>query len=509
MQNTTHGLTKHGLATLGVALLTLSASSADAFCGFYVSGADGELFNSATMVVMMREGTHTVLSMQNHYDGPAEDFAMIVPVPVVLDEEHVRTLPDELFSRVDNLAAPRLVEYWEVDPCYREPEYEEGVVMMAPPSPVAASAGPGAADDLGVTIEAQFVVGEYEIVILSAEDSSGLDTWLRRESYNIPEGAEPLLRPYVEQGTKFFVARVDVEQVTRVDGRLVLSPLRFDYETEEFSLPVRLGLLNAEGAQDLIVHILARGQRYETANYENVTIPTNLVVSQGVRHEFGPFYTALFDRLVEQHPNHVVTEYSWDASSCDPCPTPSLTPEEIATLGADVVGGDPYGFTLTRLHHRYTREQLTEDLVFRPATALAGGRGVPNARGELVEGTTPTGGNNFQGRYVMLNWWDRPVSCGEPIRGRWGGPWQGPAPEPTAARDLAFAPRGRDLDAFLASDVPDLDTHAEHTEEAQPTRLVQESGCSDCAVGAQRPAPSYLFALAPLLGLLALRRRRP
>ena len=43
-----------------------AAPSADAFCGFYVAGADQKLFNNATMVVLMREGTRTVLSMQNN-----------------------------------------------------------------------------------------------------------------------------------------------------------------------------------------------------------------------------------------------------------------------------------------------------------------------------------------------------------------------------------------------------------------------------------------------------------
>jgi hypothetical protein len=68
---------------------TFAASSAEAFCGFYVSGADAKLFNNATLVVLMREGTRTVLSMQNNYQGPAEDFAMVVPVPVVLKSKRV------------------------------------------------------------------------------------------------------------------------------------------------------------------------------------------------------------------------------------------------------------------------------------------------------------------------------------------------------------------------------------------------------------------------------------
>ncbi|HMY21658.1 MAG TPA: DUF2330 domain-containing protein, partial [Polyangium sp.] len=90
-----------------------AAPAADAFCGFYVAGADAKLFNNATMVVLMREGTKTVLSMQNNYQGPPDDFAMVVPVPIVLKEDNVKTLPADIFDRVDKLAAPRLVEYWE------------------------------------------------------------------------------------------------------------------------------------------------------------------------------------------------------------------------------------------------------------------------------------------------------------------------------------------------------------------------------------------------------------
>ncbi|HEY8042148.1 MAG TPA: DUF2330 domain-containing protein [Polyangiaceae bacterium] len=92
--------------------VALGAPDARAFCGFYVSGADAKLFNNATQVVLMRDGTRTVLSMQNNYQGPPQDFAMVVPVPVVLRKENVKTLARGVFDRVDQLTAPRLVEYW-------------------------------------------------------------------------------------------------------------------------------------------------------------------------------------------------------------------------------------------------------------------------------------------------------------------------------------------------------------------------------------------------------------
>src|ERR1700689_2322869 len=92
---------------LAVLLSAVAPRPASAFCGFYVGGAGAKLFNNATMVVLMREGTRTVLSMQNNYQGPPERFAMVVPVPVVLQKENVRTLTPDIFSRVDKLAAPR------------------------------------------------------------------------------------------------------------------------------------------------------------------------------------------------------------------------------------------------------------------------------------------------------------------------------------------------------------------------------------------------------------------
>src|SRR3954471_19043685 len=104
-------------AVAGVVAVAGAAHTAQAFCGFYVSGSGEKMFNDATQVVLVRDGTRTVLSMQNDYKGPLEDFAMVVPVPVVLHDGDVKTLPNDVFQHVDTLGSPRLVEYWEQDPC--------------------------------------------------------------------------------------------------------------------------------------------------------------------------------------------------------------------------------------------------------------------------------------------------------------------------------------------------------------------------------------------------------
>jgi hypothetical protein len=337
-----------------------------------------------------------------------------------------------------------------------------------------------------VRIEAQFAVGEYEILVLSADESNGLEVWLREHGYHIPVGAAEALAPYVAQQMKFFVAKVDIEKVTRDDsGTVVLSPLRVTYESPEVRLPVRLGLLNANGKQDLIVYLLSPDSRYEVANYPNVFIPTNLEVIDGVRKHFAAFYAELFDAVMQKKQGRaVVTEYAWQTSSCDPCPGPPLQPNDLASLGNDDPrnGGQArYGYSpwvLTRLHTRYDKTALSDDLVFRVAKPAAGGRsrwdGVSLDEGAIVGDEQA---NNFQGRYIIRHRWKHAVKCEHPQYGVWGGdPDAAPSDDassqigliggggmgavfgtspPVAARGLARAPRGRvSLRASVRSRVP-------------------------------------------------------
>jgi hypothetical protein len=442
-----------------VVALAAQATTAHAFCGFYVSGSGDKMFNDATQVVLVRDGTRTVLSMQNDYAGPLSDFAMVVPVPVVLHEPDVKTLPKSVFEHVESLGSPRLVEYWEQDPCFIPP----------PPAPMSvATKGAvydsiGGADykkDDGVKIEAKFDVAEYKILILSAKDSSGLERWLQQNHYQIPPDAEPLLRPYVEGGSKFFVAKVDPKKVQLVNGHAALSPLRFFYDSDEFALPIRLGMANSAGTQDLIVNIISRDKRFEVANYPNVFAPTNFDVRPAVKSRFGEFYAALFDRTIATHPGAVVTEYAWTASRgyhCDPCPDLDVSTQDIMTLGGDVVGGGlENNFVLTRLHARYGKGTLTDDLRFRVADAVTGGREQYSSNNQLEHGATKSAENFFQARYAIRHPWTGAVKCQNPRRGIWGGPPDGNN-QVIAASKLAFAPRGKiALGDVVLRDLPEI-----------------------------------------------------
>ena len=275
------------------------------------------------------------------------------PVPVVLQEDNVKTLDPAIFAKIDQLSAPRLVEYWEQDPCAPMDRYDDRAM------PNAGGGDPSVDEDGEVVVEAEFKVGEYQIVVLSAGEATALESWLTSNDYNIPDDASTHLNPYIESGSYFFVAKIIASEVQFDGDRAVLSPLRFHYDTETFALPIRLGLISAEDQQDLIVYTLGRNQRYQVANYDNITIPTNIDVREETREQFGAFYNALFDRVRERNPDAVITEYAWNAATCDPCPGPTLDPGDIATLGGDVLNnGDQWGWVVTRLHARWSSQVL-------------------------------------------------------------------------------------------------------------------------------------------------------
>ena len=168
------------------------APALSAFCGFYVAKADSKLFNKASQVVLVRDGDRTVLTMSNDFRGDLKEFAVVVPVPTVLQKEQIHVGDKALVEHLDAYSAPRLVEYFDEDPC-------RAVMAESRALPMAAAAGAAGerlaqrADSLGVKIEAQYTVGEYDILILSAQQSGGLETWLKENGYRIPSGASNVL----------------------------------------------------------------------------------------------------------------------------------------------------------------------------------------------------------------------------------------------------------------------------------------------------------------------------
>ena len=354
-----------------------------AFCGFYVAKADTKLFNSASQVVLVRDEDRTLLTMSNDFKGDLKEFAMVIPVPTVIRRDQIRVADRKLLEHIDAYSAPRLVEYFDGNPCQPVMTFTAMASVGRADAKTAIEAA--RARSLGVTIEAQYTVGEYDILILSARESTGLETWLRQNNYRIPAGTSNILTSYIRQNMKFFVAKVNLDEQSKL-GYSMLRPIQVEYESPKFMLPIRLGMVNADGTQELFVYALSRRGRVETTNYRTVMLPTGMDIPIFVKNRFSDFYKAMFSQQVKKEDMRTVfTEYAWDMGFCDPCAADPLSAQELQELGA----GSQQPPFLTRLHLRYDNAHFPEDLVFQET----GDR------------------SNFQGRYVLRHAWNGTDTC--------------------------------------------------------------------------------------------------
>lgn len=376
--------------------LFLWSTNASAFCGFYVGKADTKLFNKASEVVIARHNNKTVITMANDFKGDAKEFAMVVPVPAVLEKDQIHVGDPAVLKHLADYSAPRLVEYFDENPCVRYELMERRSLDMAK------SMSPARERDtaLGVTVEAQYTVGEYDILILSAKESYGLETWLAENGYKIPNGTSAVLHSYLKQQMKFFVAKVNLTEQSKL-GFTHLRPIQIAFESPKFMLPIRLGTVNADGAQELFIYTLTKQGRVETTNYRTVRLPEAQEIPLYVKDKFGDFYRDLFTQQVTRESERgVFLEYAWDMNWCDPCAANPLSAEELRGLGVFWQNGPSFkqrggsmpqaqNVFLTRLHVRYDAAHFPEDLMFQETSDR----------------------NNFQARYILRHPWTGTDEC--------------------------------------------------------------------------------------------------
>jgi hypothetical protein len=369
-----------------------------AFCGFYVSKADGTLKNKTSQVILVRDGNRTVITMYNDFQGNIKDFAMVVPVPVVLKKSDIKVVDQQIFTTLNEYSKPRLVEYYDQNPC-SPVVYQDKATFLAGSVPGLVIRGNSSFKKETVTIEAKYIVGEYDILILSATESTGLKDWLNQNGYKIPDNAEEVLEPYIKSNLKFFVVKVNEEEKKKLPGNF-LRPIQISFNSPKFMLPIRLGMANADGDQDMLVYAFTKKGRVECTNYRTVSLPTGKNIPLFVKNNFGNFYSNLFQHQWKGEGRSVaMLEYAWDVSpknyvKCDPCVATAPSTQDLVQAGVwwinrdwndynDVQNNEEYSGNVyfTRLHVRYNRKAFPQDLMFQAT---------PNTE-------------NFQARYIITH----------------------------------------------------------------------------------------------------------
>jgi len=472
--------------SLGFSLLLASltaASGAAAFPGFMAGKTKAPVVH-ATDVVIMKKGASTVVSVMPDYQGPLEPFVVVLAAPADVTADHVVTLKREFIDHANQMSAPRFHEFWEQDPCDPGPPEQEWQRDLRVSGSGFLGAGPSSggekkvAPELSLDTTPKVKDGEYKVSVLAAGASP--IAWLKEHGYAVPPGAEQAVQPYVSQGLVFVMAEVDTKRIELVGGdRAQLSPIRYFTDQPWDTLPSRLGLVNkpADDKQELTIYALDSANRYEVANYENVTAPTNIEVDFDVKERMGEFYNSLYDAILTKHPTAFLREYAWPADGCgEPCATVPYELSELLSLGGDVferavseeeknpkppeltddqkaadkemlkplkpkerkqrikeLGEDRQRvavvkalvarnkYILSRLHYRYDDKTLAQDpKLVGKGDGLAGGTALPKGEKREADMAVTSGKNRLQTRFNNFHNWKPVIHCGEPDRWKWG-----------------------------------------------------------------------------------------
>lgn len=565
---------RHALLASGLVLLlvALTASSVQALPGFIAGKGSSPRHNNSTQVVLMKKGDTTVVTIWADYEGPLDDFALVLPVPTDVKLRDVKTLKRDAVDHLDEITAPRFHEYWEMDACApgeAKQEWERNMSVKAGADSFLGSGMPNLgntnkmAAEMRLDVKAHIKKGEYKFGLVPKQKS--VASVLKRKGLRMPSGVKASLAQYAEQGMKFLIAEVDADKVELAGSRrALLSPIRFSTQLP-YTLASTLGQANSPGFQELVVYVLHPTDRFEVEGFSNAYPPTNVTVDGSVKERLGDFYAGLHDALLAKQPNTFLVEYAWPTSAhCgEPCPNEPMMIHELLTLGADqfekkisrrdknpkppalsdeekamMKDADPNTrkemkkqrrelmrrrallarneYVVTRLHHRYSADGLNTDVKVRSAGHIAGGTATPEGpEAKANSAISPADASKYQVRFNAFHPNKKTEECDNPVPHRWGlAPRSYRGLRKTwTARDLAFKKRNRfELASVVKSALPALGVAATSiAPKVKVIAAVEAQEDSACSINATTPRHGQrLPALLSLLlpVVLFVRRRR-
>lgn len=176
-----------------------------------------------------------VLVLQVKYEGAAEDFGWIVPLP---SKPKVTAIPEKE-SPFEELSK---------NTQWRDEIREIHALKSGAPS------------QKEVKVLERKTVGVYDVAVLKARDASALARWLKRHHFSFPAGQEAVLQHYVARDWVYVAMRIDRAALnTGLTNKLrsgELQPIRFDFASGEMVYPLRISSANA-GEAEVLLYIMS------------------------------------------------------------------------------------------------------------------------------------------------------------------------------------------------------------------------------------------------------------
>lgn len=225
-------------ATAVCCLLTAHRAEAcgGLFCQFVPIDQAGE------QIIFRQDGKQVTAVVLIQYEGEAEDFSWVVPVPGIPE---LSVGSEQVFTPLELVTRPQFILETVGQPC---PSVFDGLPLAGG---LGGAVPNSAAEDDGVVILERIAVGPFDVQVVSSDDPDALATWLTENNYDLTERGRDLIAPYVEENMNFVAVRLRQDR-----GVGDIQPLVMKYLSDEPTIPIRLTAVAALPDMGVIVWLL-------------------------------------------------------------------------------------------------------------------------------------------------------------------------------------------------------------------------------------------------------------
>lgn len=199
-------------------------------CFVWKKGAD---LNEPTQkaIIYWKKGKE-IMVLQVKYEGAAEDFAWIVPLP---GKPEVSAIDAEKSPFAEISLYTQLRRRWGFK-------------------------GRATVEEGAVTVLERKIVGVYDVAILAASDAGALSEWLNNNGYAFPEKRKDVLAHYTKKKWVYVAMRIDRKALESDEVKKLksgeLQPIRFTFAAKEMVYPLKISSVNA-GETEVLLYLLA------------------------------------------------------------------------------------------------------------------------------------------------------------------------------------------------------------------------------------------------------------
>jgi hypothetical protein len=220
--------------------------------------------------IIIHDGQIETMIIQVKYSGNVRDFAWVIPLPSLPEENSIQVEGDSIFTLLHERTQPKV---------YRVNSSNYGW-----------GGGGKLGNDSGgleeipsaqVQVWHNLAVGPYQVEVISGTSTQALRDWLNNHGYNYSPAADAVLDFYIQKSWYFMATKIMVESQANINNSTFqagLPGLKVTFPTDKPVFPLRISEISSAKENEIQIYVAAY-HRMISDSYNTYAMDQNEVES--------------------------------------------------------------------------------------------------------------------------------------------------------------------------------------------------------------------------------------